>query len=107
MKLLRYFLLSLIAAAWLVAAPPQSKDAAKSKAQTTASQTAQTKLVDINTASEAELKELPGIGDAYAAKIVKNRPYQRKDQLVQKKIIPGATYAKIKDLIIAKQGSPK
>jgi len=105
MKLLRYLLLSLIAAAMLIAAPPQKTAAPKSTAQTTAGQS--TKLVDINTASEAELKELPGIGDAYAAKIVKNRPYQRKDQLLQKKILPGATYAKIKDRIIAKQGSTK
>ncbi len=59
--------------------------------------------LDLNTASEADLKTIPGIGDAYAKKIVENRPYKRKDELVKKKLIPQATYDKIKDHVIAKQ----
>jgi len=59
--------------------------------------------LDLNTASEADLKMIPGIGDAYAKKIVQNRPYKRKDELVQKKVVPQATYDKIKDHVVAKQ----
>ena len=50
-----------------------------------------------------QLKELPGIGEVYALKIIKGRPYQRKDELVQKNILPRATYEGIKYKIVARQ----
>jgi competence protein ComEA len=62
------------------------------------------KVVDINTATEAEMSALPVIGDAIAKKIVAGRPYKGKDDLVKNKVLSDKEYAKIKNKIIAKQG---
>ena len=76
---------------------------AKPSVKASAKAAVKVELLDINSATEEQLRELPGIGEAYSKRIIQGRPYARKDELVQKKIVPQATYDKVKDLIIAKQ----
>ena len=87
------------------ATAPAAKADAKPAAVPTAAAAADAKKepMDINTATEKELASLPKIGEARAKAIVKGRPYNGKDDLINKKVIPQDAYDAIKDLIIAKQ----
>jgi competence protein ComEA len=111
MKFAKLILIAMLTVLFAPTAWAQAKKDAPHPATTKTTTTTSTKtdtktadeLVDLNSATEDQLKALPGIGDAYSKKIVAGRPYANKAQLVSKKIVPQATYDKMKDKVIAKQ----
>ncbi|MET3117799.1 competence protein ComEA [Undibacterium sp. GrIS 1.8] len=105
-KLLKSILL--VASSLFIISTAQAKDepkkaSASASASATVSASAKVELLDINSATKKELSELPKIGDARSDAIIKGRPYNGKDDLLNKKILPADAYNSIKDLIIAKQ----
>ncbi|HOQ62065.1 MAG TPA: helix-hairpin-helix domain-containing protein, partial [Vicinamibacterales bacterium] len=59
-------------------------------------------LLDLNTATKEQLAALPGIGEAYAQKIIEGRPYARNSELKTRNILPEAVYAKVAKLVVAR-----
>ena len=98
--LMALFVFVLLAGGMGMANAAQASTAQKAQSAQAA---APAELVDINSATKEQLQALPGIGDKYSQKIIDGRPYKAKTDLVRKKIIPQATYDKIKNQIIAKQ----
>ena len=88
------------------AAAPHAPMAAPTTAKTPQAPQVPAKLVDINSASRAELKTLPGVGDAEAERIIAGRPYLSKAQLVTKNVMPKGPYLQLRHHVVAMPKAP-
>ena len=102
-KTLALLAAALIASMGMAFAQAPAKDAKKDAAKPAAAAPAKAEPMDINRASKKDLMTLPGIGEARADAIIKNRPYRGKNEILDKKLVPSNVYNDIKDKIIAKQ----
>jgi DNA uptake protein ComE-like DNA-binding protein len=97
----------LLAAVIAVTTPCFAQNSQMAPQQTIGEKIAASKdLLDINTATAAQLKALPGMGDAYVARIIAGRPYTAKNQLTTRGILPVAAYEQIKAQIVAHRPKP-
>jgi len=99
----KHWLIALLLGMFIVAGPAAGMGSKPPEPKAPAVKVPASELIDINSAKADQLMMLDGIGEARAKAIIKGRPYGRKDELAKRKIIPEATYERIKDRIIAKQ----
>ena len=95
-------LLALTIAAPVLAQPATTTSPSVNSPATAMTPAAKSDMVDLNSATAAELKALPGLTDDDASKIIQNRPYTDKSQLVSKKVVSEGTYDRLKDHVVAK-----
>jgi DNA uptake protein ComE-like DNA-binding protein len=65
-----------------------------------AAQAPEPSILNLNTATRDQLIAFPGIGAAYADKIIQGRPFKQRSELVSRKIMPDRAYLAIKKWLV-------